>query len=75
MDQYLIHYVRLQRMAEEVGEMFGYGDPGAETNFGPERIQLSVRAFMSKLQDIRRDFQPEVFSMRELRSAFFRHLG
>ncbi|KAI4150897.1 MAG: hypothetical protein LQ340_003822 [Diploschistes diacapsis] len=63
MDEYLIHYIRIQRLAEEVGIMFGYSDYIDEARLSPERIQLSVRAFMANLQEIEISFPPEVKAM------------
>ena len=58
MDEHLIHYVRIQRLVEEVGTMFGYSDFVDEARLSPERIQLSVRAFVASLQEIGNSFSP-----------------
>jgi hypothetical protein len=66
MDKYLIHFVRLQRVAEEVNTMFGYGDTDRESHhLSPDRVQISVRTFMANIQEIRKDFSHEVYSIRK----------
>ena len=52
-DTLIIHYIQLQKITDEVGTMFGYGDYGDEVSLSPERIHLSVRAFMAKLHDLK----------------------
>ena len=64
-DEHLIHYIHIQRIAEEVGIMFGYSDFVDQARLSPERIQLSVRAFMANLQEIEKGFSPEVRAMRK----------
>ena len=66
LDEYLIYYIRIQKIAEEAGIMFGYSDWTDEARLSPERIQLSVRAFVANLQEIEKSFPPEVASMRKL---------
>ena len=51
-DSSLIYVIRIQRLAEEVGSAFGYGEPEGSIILGAERIQLSVRAFRTQLQQI-----------------------
>ena len=63
-DAQIIHYIRLQRIADEAGAMFGYGDYGEEVSLSPERIQLSVRAFMAKLKDLKYHYNMETLETR-----------
>ena len=59
-DSELVYYVRLQKLAEEVGTMFGYGEPSDQPSLGPERIQLTVRAFNAQLKDLWNSYPPNV---------------
>ena len=56
-DADLIHFIELKRLAEEIASTFGYNS----TNTGGhhlrmDNVELSVKAFESRLHDLRRSF-------------------
>ncbi len=53
----LVHFISLQRLAEEISSTFGYNlshNEGAHINV--ENIELLVNAFISRLHDVRSSF-------------------
>ena len=70
-DTQIIHYIRLQRITDEAGAMFGYGDYGEEVSLSPERIQLSVRGFIAKLHELKYEYNMETL---ETRTPLYSHI-
>ena len=58
-DADLIHFIDLKRLAEEIANTFGYN---SSNNVGHylrmDNVELSVKAFKSRLHDLRRSFPP-----------------
>ncbi len=56
-DADLIHFIDLKRLAEEIANTFGYN---SSNNVGHylrmDNVELSVKAFESRLHDLRRSF-------------------
>lgn len=57
-DSQLVHYVRLQRLAEEIGNTFGVGGhcEVGEAAIGLERAKLLVKAYQTQLRYLRDSF-------------------
>ena len=56
-DVYLIHYVHLQGLAEEIEEAFGYSEgvnPSTKTAGGVEGIEFRVNTYANRLHQLRR---------------------
>lgn len=54
-DADLIHFVDLQRLAEEIARTFEYDSTNSESRYlGMDNVELSVKAFESRLHDLRR---------------------
>ena len=54
-DTDLIHFIDLQRLAEEIARTFDYDSTNNESrNLGMDNVELSVKAFESRLHDLRR---------------------
>ena len=48
-DSHLRHFLQLQKLADEICDVFGYRDRYETTTMGPERIQLTVKEFSARL--------------------------
>lgn len=57
-DSQLVHYVRLQRLAEEIANTLGGGGhcEAGEAAIGLERARLLVRAYQTQLRYLRDSF-------------------
>ena len=55
-DIHLGSYIQLQKLADDICATFGYHSHFETTAFSPERIQLSARDFVARLQALRRSF-------------------
>ena len=56
-DADLIYFVGLQRLAEEIASTFGYNSiNNRNRRLGMENVELLVKAFKSRLLDLRRSF-------------------
>lgn len=51
-DSILIHYVRLLRYGESVGDMFGYGDMQIASPFTESSLQFMVKSFDTQLTNL-----------------------
>lgn len=71
-DADLIHFIGLQRLAEEIASTFAYDSPHIErTRLGLETIELSIKAFSSRIQELRRSFPSDSLCLREFFAVRF----
>lgn len=66
-DKYLIHIVRLQRLAEEASETFGYTEK-ATLPLGIEMVRHTIKGFESRLVSLHRAFPDEASDMSKCNS-------
>ena len=57
-DQQLTYFLQLTKLQSEVVSTLGYYDTDEPIALGPERIHLTVRDFVARLQALRRSFSP-----------------
>lgn len=70
MDQYLIYYIRLTKVLEEISSTFGYCAAEPDLELSHQRTQGTVRAFVANVQEIGKSFPPEVYSMPSIMSIY-----
>ena len=67
-DAYLIHYIRLTRIAEEISTTFGYCAAEVDLHSSHHRIQGTVQSFVTKAQDLEEEIPLEI---RKIPSIMF----
>lgn len=62
----LVHFIGLQRLAEEISCTFDYDSASNDgRHLGLDTIELLVKAFASRLQDLRRSFPSNSTCLRK----------
>lgn len=65
-DADLTQFIGLQRLAEEVASTFGFDATIYETRYlGVDAVELSVKAFKSRLFDLKNTFPPSSTCLRK----------
>ena len=62
-DSFLKHYVRIQRLAEEVSSTFGYEESEGSYALGLSQLDYSHKTFQSKLHSLKESLPLQALSM------------